>query len=183
MINEKFLSNESIFVTVDVDNYLAERLNQILQAGFHTVEINTADTKLLQKVIQEFPLLRIGAGNIITVEQLEQAYQAGVYFATSPGFLPAIAQTASIYSMHYLPGIATLSEAMHVMNIGYKQARPYPSSLSLCTLINKCFPMLELFPAEIEWNEAEHYLSLPAVKAISILNPEKMQLTNVLELV
>src|SRR3990167_6703219 len=103
MINEKFLSNESVFVTVDVDNYLSERLNQILQAGFHTVEINTTDPQLLQEVINAFPLLRIGAGNIITVEQLEQVYQAGVFFATSPGFLHAIAQTASIYSMHYLP--------------------------------------------------------------------------------
>ena len=182
MINENFLSNESIIVTIDIDNNLIERLRSILQAGFHTVEINTADTELLQRAIKAFPELRIGAGNIINTQQLETAYQAGVHFATSPGFLPAIAQMASIYSINYLPGISTLSEAMQLIALGYQEARPYPANLAFCTLINKCFPMLRLFPAEIEWDEAEHYLSLPAVTAISILNPEKSQLKDALEL-
>ena len=182
MINEEFLSNESIIVAIDVDDLLFDRLKQILQAGFHTVEINTTDTQLLEKVIHDFPQLRIGAGNITNTQQLENVYQAGVRFATSPGFLPAIAQTASIYSMNYLPGISTLSEAMQVLALGYQQARPYPANLSFCTLINKCFPILRLFPAEVEWDDAEHYLNLPAVTAISILNPEKNQLKNALEL-
>ena len=176
MKNKTFLSNESIIITIDVDAFLLERLRQITEAGFQTVEINSTDVTLLQKIISEFPELQIGAGNIINTQQLENAYQAGVHFATSPGFLPAIAQTASIYSMNYLPGIATLSEAMQIMSLGYQQARPYPTSLSFCTLINKCLPTLRLFPAEIEWDETEHYLSLPAVSTISILNPNKKQL-------
>ena len=176
MQNGTFLSNESIVITIDVDTFLFERLRQISQTGFQTIEINSADHTLLQKIITEFPQLRIGAGNITTTQQLENAYQANVHFATSPGFLPAIAQTAAIYSMNYLPGIATLSEAMQIMALGYQQARPYPSSLSFCTLINKCLPTLRLFPAEIEWDETEHYLSLPAVSTISVLNPDKKQL-------
>ena len=176
MINELFISNESTIVTIDVDASLFERLKQIVQAGFKTVEINSTDISLLQKITKEFAELRIGAGNIISTQQLEDAYQAGVHFASSPGFLPAIAQTASIYSMNYLPGIATISEAMQIMALGYQQARPYPTTLSFCTLINKCLPTLRLFPAEIEWDEAEHYLSLPSVAAISILNPDKKQL-------
>ena len=84
--------------------------------------------------------------------------------------------------MNYLPGISTLSDAMQVIALGYQQARPYPATLSFCTLINKCFPMLRLYPAEIEWDEAEHYLTLTAVSAVSILNPEKSQLMNVTEI-
>ncbi|OGV49945.1 MAG: multidrug DMT transporter permease [Legionellales bacterium RIFCSPHIGHO2_12_FULL_42_9] len=176
MQNETFLSNESIIITIDVDSFLFERLRQITQAGFQTIEINSTDPTLLQKIMKEFPKLHLGAGNITTTQQLENAYQANVHFATSPGFLPAIAQTAAIYSMNYLPGIATLSEAMQIMALGYQQARPYPSSLSFCTLVNKCLPTLRLFPAEIEKDETEHYLSLPAVSTISILNPDKTQL-------
>lgn len=176
MKNEKFLSNKSIIVTIDVDDFLFDRLKQIVRAGFHTVEINTSETALLQQIINEFPKLCIGSGNIISTQQLENAYQAGVHFASSPGFLPAITQTALIYSMDYLPGIATLSEAMQVMALGCVQARPYPATLSFCTLINKCLPTLQLLPAEVEWDEAEHYLNLPSVAAISILNPEKKQL-------
>ncbi len=176
MQHETFLSDESVMITIDVDTFLSERLRQIIQAGFQTVEINSPDLVLLQNIMKEFPQLRLGAGNITNTQQLEDAYQAGVHFATSPGFLPALAQTALIYSINYLPGIATLSEAMQLMALGYQKARPYPSSLSLCTLINKCLPTLRLYPAEIALNEAEHYLNLPAISTISILNPDKNQL-------
>jgi 2-dehydro-3-deoxyphosphogluconate aldolase/(4S)-4-hydroxy-2-oxoglutarate aldolase len=43
-------------------------------------------------------------------------------------------------------------------------------------VLNKCLPGLNLFPAEIEWEEAEHFLNLPAVSAVSIHNPDKKQL-------
>lgn len=174
---DKLFANQSIIVTLDVDSFLFDRLKQISQAGFYVVEINSCDTVLLKKILQEFPSLRIGSGNVTSTQQLEDCYSAGVHFASSPGFIPAIAQTAAIYSMNYLPGIATPSEAMQVMALGHHQARPYPATLSFCALLNKCLPMLRLFPAEIEWDEAEHYLSLPAVAAVSILNPGAKQLS------
>ena len=176
MTNE-LLSNQSIIVTLDVDPYLFDRLKQIAQAGFSVAEVNTSDPGLLQKILKECPSLRIGAGNITNVHQLENCYQGGAHFVSSPGFLPAIAQTAAIYSINYIPGIATVSEAMQVMSLGCHQARPYPATLSFCTLLNKCLPMLRLYPAEVEWDEAEHYLTLPSVAAISIINPESKQLT------
>jgi len=175
-MTDKLFSNQSIIVTLDVDALLFERLKQISQAGFSVVEINTSDEILLKKLVHDFPALRIGAGNIINTQQLENCYQAGAHFVSSPGFLPAIAQTAAIYSINYLPGIATISEAMQVMALGCHQARPYPATLSFCALLNKCLPMLRLFPAEIEWDESEHYFSLPAVAAVSIINPTAKQL-------
>lgn len=176
-MTDKLFNTQTIIVTLDVDALLFNRLQQVAQAGFSAVEVNTHDESLLKAILQQFSTLRIGAANIISTHQLEHCYQAGIHFASSPGFLPAIAQTAAIYSMCYLPGIATLSEAMQVMALGYSQARPYPSTLSFCTLLNRCLPMLRLFPADIEWDEAEHYLSLPSVDAVSILNPESTQLS------
>lgn len=176
MTLDKILGNQSIIISLDVDNFLFERLDQIVDAGFTLVEINSTDAKLLSQVINQCSSLRIGAGGIINLEQLEAAYKAGVHFATSPGFLHEIAQTAIIYSMNFLPGVATISEAMNAMSIGYQQVRPFPASLAFCTVLNKCLPNLKLIPAEIEWEEAEHFLNLPTVSAISIHNPDKKQL-------
>lgn len=176
MLMDKLIGVQSIIITLDVDAYLFEKLKHISQTDFSVVEINSFDQKILNKALQDFPTLRIGAGNIITTQQLEDCYQAGVHFATSPGFLPEIAQTASIYSINYLPGVATASEAMHAMSLGCQHVRPFPASLSFCTLLNKCLPLLRLFPAEIEWEEAEHFLNLPSVAAVSITNPEIKQL-------
>jgi 2-dehydro-3-deoxyphosphogluconate aldolase/(4S)-4-hydroxy-2-oxoglutarate aldolase len=66
---------------------------------------------------------------------------------------------------------------MSAMSIGYQHVRPFPANLAFCTVLNKCLPNLNLFPAEIEWEEAEHFLNLPAVAAVSILNPDKKQLS------
>jgi 2-dehydro-3-deoxyphosphogluconate aldolase / (4S)-4-hydroxy-2-oxoglutarate aldolase len=179
-MTDKLFGNQLIIITLDVDALLFDKLKQIAQVGFSVVEINCSEPSLLKKILQDFPSLRIGSGNIISTQQLEECYSAGVHFVSSPGFLPAIAQTAAIYSVNYLPGIATISEAMQVMALGYHQARPYPANLAFCASLNKCLPMLRQFPAEVELDEAEHYLSLPAVAAVSIINPESKHLNTLL---
>ncbi|MBL7479816.1 multidrug DMT transporter permease [Legionella bononiensis] len=176
MIIDKLMVNQPVIVSLDVDNLLFERVEQIKEAGFTTIEINSTDPQLLAQIIKQCPTIKIGACGIIDTQQLEQCYNAGVHFASSPGFLPAIAQTANVYSMNYLPGVATISEAMAALHLGFHQVRPFPASLAFCTLLNKCLPNLHLFPAEIEWEEAEHFLNLPAVAAVGIHNPDKKQL-------
>jgi hypothetical protein len=109
---DTLIGSQSIIITLDVDALLFDRLHQIAQAGFTVVEINSIDQALLRKVLLEFPSLSIGAGNIISTQQLEIYYQAGAHFITSPGFTLALAQTASIYSINYLPGVATSSEEL-----------------------------------------------------------------------
>ena len=176
MLIDKLIGTQSIIITLDVDTLLFEKLQKISDAGFSVVEINCIEPNLLRKLLNAFPMLRIGAGNIINVQQLEDCHQAGVHFITSPGFLPAIAQTAAIYSINYLPGVATMSEAMHAIHLGCQNVRPFPANLAFCTHLNKCLPLLRLFPADIEWDEAEHFLNLPSVAAVSIINPELKQL-------
>lgn len=176
MMMDKITGKQSIIVTLDVDALLFDKLHTISDAGFSMVEINCVDVNLIKSALSSFPMLRIGAGNIITPQQLEDCYQAGAHFVTSPGFLPAIAQTASVYSINYLPGIATISEAMQAVAIGCQHVRPLPADLRFCTLLNKYLPLLRLFPAEVEWEEVEHFLNLPSVAAVSILNPENKQL-------
>lgn len=173
---EKITGNQPIIITLDVDTLLFDKLQTIAEMGFAAVEINSVEQSLLSSALHHFPTLRIGAGNIVNTQQLEDCYQAGAHFVTSPGFLPAIAQTAGIYSINYLPGVATVSEAMCAASLGCQQVRPFPANLAFCTLLNKYMPLLRLFPAEIEWDEVEHFLNLPAVAAVSMINPETKQL-------
>lgn len=175
MLN-KLLNNQSVIVSLDVNDFLCERIEQAISAGFNSIEIHSTDTELLTRVVQKYPQLNIGANGIINTTQLEQCYQAGVHFVSSPGFLPAIAQTAMIYSMNYIPGVATPSEAMAVMHLGINRVRPYPATLAFCVLLHQCFPSLNLYPAEIAWSDMDKFLHLAAVSAVSIRNPEKKQL-------
>lgn len=173
---DRLIDDQSIIIALDVDALLYDKLKQVIQAGFSVVEINSSDPSLLSGVLREFPSLKVGAGNIMDTQQLELCHQAGVHFITSPGFTPAIAQTATLYSINYLPGIATISEAMQAMYLGLHYLRPFPANLEFCILLNKYLPLIRLFPAEIKWEEVDNYLNLPAVSGISILNPETEQL-------
>jgi 2-dehydro-3-deoxyphosphogluconate aldolase/(4S)-4-hydroxy-2-oxoglutarate aldolase len=173
---DKLLAAQSVIITIDVDSFLIEKLQRLANSGFTIVEVNTVDAQVIKQIVKEFPNLTIGAGNIINVEQLEACYQAGAHFVTSPGFLPSLVQTANVYSIQYLPGVATLSEAMQAMELGCNHVRPLPADLNFCTLLNKSLPMMHLYPVEIEWEETEHFLNLPSVRAVSILNPETEQL-------
>lgn len=168
--------NQSIIITLDVDAHLFNKLHQLAEAGYSVIEINGINQEILKNAIATFPGLRIGAGNVINTQQLEDCYQSGAHFVTSPGFSPGMAQTANVYSITYLPGVATLSEAMQAMTLGCHNVRPFPATLGFCTLLNKYLPQLRLFPAEIEWDEIEHFLNLPAVSAVSLINPENKQL-------
>lgn len=176
MMIDKLMMNQSIIITLDIDALLFKKIEAIYKTGFSVIEINSAEPTLLKKVLQDFPMLRVGAGNIISTQQLEDCYQAGVHFITSPGLIPSIAQTANVYSINYLPGVATMSEAMQASHLGCHNVRPFPAALSFCAQLNKCLPLLRLFPAEVEWEEAEHFLTLPSVAAVSIINPEIKQL-------
>lgn len=178
MLMDKLIGPHSVIITLDADAFLFDKLKKIGEADFTVVEINSVDPRILQSALQSFPSLRIGAGNIINTQQLEDCSHAGVDFVTSPGFLPALVQTAAIYSINYLPGVATLSEAMQAMSLGCHHVRPFPATLSFCTLVNKYLPLLRLFPAEVDWEEAEHFLNLPSVASVSIINPEMKQLTS-----
>ncbi|MDP3267731.1 MAG: bifunctional 4-hydroxy-2-oxoglutarate aldolase/2-dehydro-3-deoxy-phosphogluconate aldolase [Legionella sp.] len=172
----KVLGNQSLIVSLDVNDFLFDRLEEIIKAGLNLVEINSSDQELLSKLMTQFPALKIGAFGIIDAQQLENCYQANVHFVSSPGFLPAIAQTATIYSMNFMPGVATVSEAMAAMSLGYSHVRPYPAELAFCKTLNKCLPNLKLYPCDVSWDESEDFLSVSTVSAVSVLNPGIKQL-------
>ncbi|WP_367605941.1 bifunctional 4-hydroxy-2-oxoglutarate aldolase/2-dehydro-3-deoxy-phosphogluconate aldolase [Legionella sp. W05-934-2] len=169
-------SNESIIVSLVADDLLESRIEHALQAGFRRIEVQSHDMSRLKAIKEKFGDIILGAGLVITTQQLEDSYLAQVDFVTSPGFLPSLVQTASIYSIDYLPGVATVSEAMQIFALGCKKVRPLPASLSFCQTLSHYLPELKQIPADIDWDIAEQYLAIPSVISVSICNPENEHL-------
>ncbi|PJD93271.1 MAG: multidrug DMT transporter permease [Legionella sp.] len=178
---EKLFSNSSIMVSLDADRFLFDRVQQVIAAGISTVEIGSSDIEMLQQLMRAFPHVQFGAGNVVTIQQLEACYQAGLAFASSPGYVPAIANTAAIYSMNYLPGVATISEAMTAFHNGCLHVRPFPASLALCSLLNEYLPELNLYPGHVAVDEVEDFLNLPNVQSVSLHNPNVKNLNALLD--
>ncbi len=164
------MDTASIMISLAVNDDLFDHLTRINESMIGCVDLQSADPVLLKQVVHDFPTLCIGSSLITTVQQLEECHRSGINFMTSPGFLPHLVQTASIYEIPYIPGIATLSEAMQVSALGHSRVRLCPSSLSLCHRLSLYLPHLRLYPSHVSWHDHHHYLALPNVKTVSLVD-------------
>lgn len=112
---------------VDTGLTLCETL---LRAGLKAAEI-TYRTKAAPDVIREakkhFPELLLGAGTVLNLDHLKQAFDLGAAFAVAPGFNPAIVREAAERNYAFSPGIATPSEIEQAYALGVRFFKFFPA--------------------------------------------------------
>jgi 2-dehydro-3-deoxyphosphogluconate aldolase / (4S)-4-hydroxy-2-oxoglutarate aldolase len=69
----------------------------------------------------------VGVGTVLTARDLEAAYKAGAKFAVSPGSSPHLLDAAADHDLPLLPGAATSSEAMNLLERGYRFQKFFPA--------------------------------------------------------
>lgn len=69
----------------------------------------------------------VGAGTVITPDQLAAATDAGAMFAISPGLTPRLLSAATASGTPLIPGIATISELMQGMEYGLDCFKFFPA--------------------------------------------------------
>lgn len=73
--------------------------------------------------------LIVGAGTVRTVEQVEQAVDAGASFIVSPGLRPDIVARAQGLGVPVLPGVVTPSEILLAAELGLTTVKFFPASV------------------------------------------------------
>ena len=76
---------------------------------------------------REVPDAIVGAGTLLTVEQLRAAKAAGAAFGVAPGFDPAIIAEAKAAELPFCPGIATASELSQAITAGCEMVKFFPA--------------------------------------------------------
>ena len=125
----------------------------------------------LRRIANEVPEAVVGAGTVMTPAQGQEAVAAGARFLVSPGITPRLIQSADIWRVPFLPGIATPSEAMALADLGYRVLKFFPaeSSGGTATLKALAAPLQgTLFcpTGGIDLDKARRYLSLPNVVTV-----------------
>lgn len=69
----------------------------------------------------------VGVGTVLTPQDLENARRAGARFAVSPGVSPKLLAAADDSELPLLPGVATASEAMNLLERGYRHLKFFPA--------------------------------------------------------
>lgn len=69
----------------------------------------------------------VGVGTVLTSRDLDAALKAGATFAVSPGSSPRLLDAADDSELPLLPGAATSSEAMALLERGYRFQKFFPA--------------------------------------------------------
>jgi 2-dehydro-3-deoxyphosphogluconate aldolase / (4S)-4-hydroxy-2-oxoglutarate aldolase len=69
----------------------------------------------------------VGAGTVLTPEQLDAVARRGARFAVSPGATEALLDAAQASAVPLLPGAATASEVMRLLECGYREMKFFPA--------------------------------------------------------
>jgi len=112
-----------------------------------------------------------GAGTIVSPDQIDEAVAAGARFLVSPGVTPELAKAAVQSPVPFLPGCATVSEAMALRELGFRSLKFFPAEAAGGAKALASFaaplPDLRFCPTGgIDLKKAPDYLGLPNVACV-----------------
>lgn len=121
-------------VVVMKDKEKAGILGKILcESGLACAEITfrtEAAAETLRRMKKKYPDMLLGAGTVLTTEQVDAAVWAGASFIVSPGLNPDIVRYCQSKNITVIPGIATPGELELAWNLGLRVVKFFPAELS-----------------------------------------------------
>jgi len=108
---------------------LAEAL---VAGGLPALEVTLRTPAALEAIraMTEVPGGHVGAGTLVTPEDVRAAKEAGASFGVSPGATDELLAACEAEEMPLLPGAATASEAMRLLARGYDMLKFFPAEAS-----------------------------------------------------
>ena len=146
----------------------------LLAGGINAMEITfrTAAAKAsIAKVAKEVPEMIVGAGTVVSLEQLHDAVEAGAKFIVSPGTDPEVIAEANKLGVAMTPGVVTPSEILMGLKLGVKVFKFFPAETygGLKTIKALCgpFPQIKFLPTGgINQSNAAEYYKNPKILAV-----------------
>ena len=143
----------------------------LLRGGLRTIEVTLRTARALsaiEAIAHDVPDIAVGAGTVLSVEDLRAVANAGATFAISPGATPALLEAGVHAPIPYLPAIASASELMQGLARGYHCFKVFPAAPAGGTALLKAFagpfPQARFCPTGgITQETVGSYLALPNV--------------------
>ncbi|NIZ41021.1 bifunctional 4-hydroxy-2-oxoglutarate aldolase/2-dehydro-3-deoxy-phosphogluconate aldolase [Entomospira entomophila] len=132
------------------------------------------------------PSILVGAGTILTEDQVRQAKDAGAQFLVSPGFNPKVVEYALKLNLPITPGVCTPSEMEQASSFGLNILKFFPAELyggvALLKTLYSVYPHIKFIPTGgISPKNLIDYAKLPNIHAIGgtwIANQDDLEKEN-----
>jgi 2-dehydro-3-deoxyphosphogluconate aldolase/(4S)-4-hydroxy-2-oxoglutarate aldolase len=161
-------------VSVDDPDLGVALAHALVAGGLPLVEMTLRSPNALaviRAIARDAAGATLGVGTVLSEENAKAALDAGAKFLVSPGMTPALARCAVASPVPFLPGAATVSEAMALRELGFRTLKFFPAESSGGTAALKGFhpvlPDLAFCPTGgIDAARAPAYLELPNVAGL-----------------
>ena len=131
MNSESFFKQRLVCVAVidKVDDAvpLAEAL---LAGGLNCIEVTfrtAGAAESIARIRKALPDAVVGAGTLLTADNVKQAVDAGAQFGVSPGLSETVSRAAQQNNFPLFPGVITPTEIMAALELGWKHLKFFPS--------------------------------------------------------
>ena len=102
----------------------------LLAGGIDVLELTLrteAAIDAIRAIKTELPQMLVGAGTVLTIEQVRQATAAGADFALAPGMNPAVVRAAQSAGLPFVPGVATPSDVERALECECRTLKFFPA--------------------------------------------------------
>ena len=145
----------------------------LLAGGLPCAEITfrtAAAREAIRLMSSECPDVLVGAGTVLSVEQAEQAVEAGAKFIVSPGFDAEVVDWCLASNVPITPGVVTPTEVAMALKKGVTVLKFFPAEaaggVKLLKAIAAPYGGVKFIPTGgISTANLANYLSLPMVHA------------------
>lgn len=125
----------------------------------------------IRRIAAEVPEILIGAGTVVEPSQAKEAAEAGAQFLVSPGSTSTLLAAMTDTGLPHLPGVATVSEVLNLLEHGYHEMKLFPAEASggvaFLKAILSPIPAARFCPTGgITASNASSYLDLPNVGCV-----------------
>lgn len=127
--------------------------------------------RCIEEIATHVPEILVGAGTIVAPGQAKDALSAGAQFLVSPGTTDRLASAMQDTGLPHLPGAATVSEVLRLLELGYSEMKLFPAEISggvgFLKAIGAPVPQARFCPTGgITEATASSYLALPNVGCV-----------------
>ena len=145
----------------------------LVAGGLPVLEVTLRTPAALEAIrrMAEVPGGVVGAGTLLTPADVKAAKAAGATFGVSPGVTETLAAACEAEGLPLLGGVATVTEAMRLLERGYDAAKFFPAEANGGVPALKAFagplPQIAFCPTGgVSPANAAAYLALPNVLCV-----------------
>jgi 2-dehydro-3-deoxyphosphogluconate aldolase / (4S)-4-hydroxy-2-oxoglutarate aldolase len=161
-------------VIIDDVKHAVPMARALVAGGTPAIEVTLrtpAALDAIRAIAAEVEGAVVGVGTVLGSKDLHAAEQAGARFAVSPGVSPKLLDAADDSALPLLPGAATASEVMALLERGYRHLKFFPAvpagGAKLLGAWASPLPQLRFCPTGgISLTSAPDFLALPNVLCV-----------------